>query len=100
MNRPLPPARRPVARTQHRGSPSGLSGADVIGPLHACFTTVTDVLTDHAIQALGDHLSSINFRGGHCDPVALRNAIRQIVAEWLLDGLRESITESETEPDV
>lgn len=98
MNRRLRPPLKPLTAVEHR-EPAGLSFADVFAPLNACFTTVVDAVTDDTMQAVTEHFDSIKFRVGHEGLDALRRAIRVVVAEKLLQLLKERIAENDDEPE-
>jgi len=95
-----PRARRSIRppRPEHLWSGSGTWLAGGMAALHAAFdklvTDFTDHLTDNAIT----ELQIAGLTVGDHEATAVRDAIRALVTEKLLEALR--LTESETEPNV
>jgi hypothetical protein len=99
MKRRLRPGRGRFAdETERREPPAGLSFTDVFGPLRVCFETVLDIGTEHVMSiATGRFEAKLVI--GDDDFEAQRRTVRKVVAERLLDMLRERISDSGREPE-
>ena len=82
---------------ERQESPAGLSSTDVFGPLRVCFTTTADVFTEHAMRIAIDQFDTTECRVEQHDLAALRSTVRAVVAEKLLDALRQQIADNRTE---
>src|SRR5437764_14983091 len=85
---------------KHLWTGSGTWLAGGMAALHAAFEKLVSDFADHLTGNAIVELEIAGLTIGESEATAVRDAIRALVTEKLLEALRQQITETETESDV